>query len=102
MPPYSVVRAASCASLTNGPRAWPSISICRRLIQCWSPGANKRQFWLVEPLIDKLDRFFGGEPLPRESWIRDHPEEGGDSLPRQSDRGPVREHGFDTGTSLAG
>src|ERR1700757_864983 len=34
MPPYSMVRAASWASVVKGPRAWPSTNICRKRVQC--------------------------------------------------------------------
>ncbi len=47
---------------------------------------------LLQPLINKLSCLLGRESLARKPWVRHNPKEGGDCLPRQSDRYSAREN----------
>ncbi len=55
---------------------------------------------LLQPLINKLSSLLGREPLSGKPWIRHDPEEGGDRLPRQSNRYSAGENLLNPSTRL--
>src|ERR1700740_761483 len=82
----------------------PGLAIKQKLTQqdpmllTRSQQANVR---LLQPLINKLSCLLGRESLARKPWVRHNPEEGGDCLPRQSDRFSARENLLNPNTRLS-
>src|SRR5580700_8322443 len=82
----------------------PGLAIKQKLTQQDPMLITRRQqanVGLLQPLINKLSGLLGRESLPRKPWVCHNPEEGGDCLPRQSDRYAARKNLLNPSTRLS-